>query len=72
MAKDTTYVSEIDSFITNLLKQRPEIVEKQKNLRNTWWDKGFIDQAEQKTYAQSETPKHGYAYFDYSNEIETK
>ena len=69
MAKDTNYVSEIDKFVANLLQERPDLIDKQKVLRNTWWDRGFIDQAEQKSFDDSATPKHGYAYFDYSNEV---
>ena len=67
MAIDRKYVSETDTFISNLLAQKPEIKQKQQCLRHTWWDKNFIDQAEQKNFAQSSTPKHGYAYFDYSS-----
>lgn len=69
MAKETKYVSDTDKFIANLLQERPDLINKQKDLRSTWWDRGFIDQAEQQNYAESEAPKHGYAYFDYSNNV---
>ncbi len=65
MAKDTTYVSDIDQFITKFLQEKPELIDKQKTLRNTWWDRGFIDQEEQESYSQSEVSKPGYVYFDY-------
>lgn len=69
MALEKMYVSETDEFIKSILKQKPELKEKQKQLRNTWWDKGFIDQSEQESYKDSSAPKHGYAYFDYSDQV---
>ena len=63
MAKNTKYVSEATQFIRGFLKQHPEVVDKQKTLRSTWWDINDLDEAEQKTYQQSKTPVHGYAYY---------
>jgi hypothetical protein len=68
MALDRNFVSETDTFISDLLKKRPEIKTKQHQLRNTWWDRDFVDNAEQESYKKSAAPKHGYAYFDYSHE----
>lgn len=69
MAINRRYVSEADEFIAGLLKQKPELKQKQKELRSTWWDKDFVDLGEQKTYSESSAPKHGYAYFDYSADV---
>lgn len=63
MAKNTKYVSEATQFIRGFLKQHPEVVEKQKQLRSTWWDINDLDEAEQKTYQQSKIPVHGYSYY---------
>lgn len=72
MAKDTKYISETDKFISQLLKDKPELVKTQKELRSTWWDKDFIDPSEQKAYEDNSAPKHGYAYFDYSSDTNAK
>ncbi len=72
MAKNTNYVSELDQFINQLFKKNPELIEKQKQLRSTWWDREAIDQAEQELYLQNSAPRHGYAYFDYSTEQNAK
>ena len=68
MALEKNYVSETDNFIKDLLKKKPELKEKQKALRSTWWDRGFIDPEEQKEFAESAAAKTAYAYFDYSHE----
>lgn len=68
MALDRKFVSEVDNFINNLLQKKPQIKATQKQLRSTWWDKDFIDNEEQQTYKDSQAPKHGYAYFDYSSD----
>ena len=68
MSLNRRFVSEVDTFINNLLQKKPQIKETQKRLRSTWWDKDFIDNEEQQIYKDSSTPKHGYAYFDYSSD----
>jgi hypothetical protein len=67
MATNKKYVSEIDNFISNFINQNPEIKNKQKTLRQTWWDQDFIDQDEVKAYKNSAAPRPGYSYFEYSN-----
>lgn len=62
--KDTEYVSDPGKFI-NIMIDNPKIHEHQMQLRGTWWDKGFIDLDEQKTYAESEVDQDPYAYFTY-------
>ncbi len=69
MALEKNFVSEIDTFISDILKKKPELVEEQKKLRHTWWDRGFQDQTDHKALLEGEISKPGYAYFDYSNEI---
>lgn len=65
MAKDTKYVSEATKFISTYLQEHPQIIEKQKKLRSTWWDTNGIDQTEQNEYHDSEIKLEGYAYFNY-------
>ena len=69
MAIDRKYISEIDEFINNLLIKNPKLKQQQKELRNTWWDRNYIDQQEQGAYQENAAPKYGYTYFDYSNDI---
>ncbi|MCX8514162.1 MAG: DUF3460 family protein [Burkholderiales bacterium] len=67
MAANKKYVSEIDNFITNFIQQNPEIKQKQKILRQTWWDQDFIDQDEMLEYKNSSAPRPAYSYFEYTN-----
>ncbi len=62
--KNTKYTSEAMNFINTLLNQ-PGLHQEQMKLRSTWWDKDFIDQDEQKAYAESEVKHDGYVYFSY-------
>lgn len=64
MAKNTKYVSEATTFIRGLLEKQPGLVQKQKELRSTWWDTNGIDEEEQRSYIDSASPLHGYAYYD--------
>jgi 7,8-dihydro-6-hydroxymethylpterin-pyrophosphokinase len=65
MAKDTKYVSDITQFIKSYLHEHPKVVDKQKQLRSTWWDTKGIDQAEQNSYQNSAVKLDGYSYFSY-------
>ncbi|MBP9743399.1 MAG: DUF3460 family protein [Burkholderiales bacterium] len=67
MALNRTYISDADEFIADLLKKKPELEHKQQELRNTWWDKDFIDPEEQRKFKKNTVPIHGYVYFDYSD-----
>lgn len=62
--KNTSYKSEAMQFINTLLN-KPGNHEKQMKLRSTWWDTDFINQDEQKSYAESEVKNDGYVYFSY-------
>ena len=57
------YESEITRFIREFLEKHPEIVEKQKAARATWWDKPQ-DLAERKRHEESKIPQTGYQYYD--------
>lgn len=67
MGLNRTYTSDTDEFIADLLKKKPELKHKQQQLRNTWWNKEFIDPNEQLEFKKNAVPVHGYTYFDYSN-----
>jgi hypothetical protein len=60
----TKYTSDAMNFINTLLQQ-PGNHEKQMQLRSTWWDKEFVDQQEQKSYAESAVKNEAYTYFHY-------
>ena len=67
MAKDNNYTSEAMNFIKELVALKPEIKDKQANLRNTWWD---LD--EQSVMLDSQLDKNNlkndaYVYFTYHN-----
>ncbi len=62
--QNTKYQSEAMQFIYTLL-QKPGNHEQQMQLRNTWWDKEFIDSDEQQAYAESEVKHDSYVYFSY-------
>jgi hypothetical protein len=64
MAKNTKYVSDATNFLREMIKDKPELKNKQKELRSTWWDRDDIDQAELKSYKDSDVPVHGYSYYD--------
>lgn len=62
--KNRSYKSEAMEFINTLLS-KPGNHEEQMKLRSTWWDKEFINQEEQDSYAQSEVKHDSYVYFSY-------
>ncbi len=64
MAKNTSYVSDATLFLNEMLRKKPELKIKQKELRKTWWDRDDIDSEEQNTYKASEAPIHGYTYYE--------
>lgn len=68
MAKDRKYVSEATKFINTYLKEHPKVVEKQKELRSTWWDTDGIDQSEQNQYDKSSVKLEEYPYFNYTQQ----
>jgi hypothetical protein len=64
MTKNVQYVSDATKFISAFLKKHPEVIEKQKSLRDTWWDID-LDAEEQKKYQASDVKLDEYAYFSY-------
>jgi hypothetical protein len=57
------YESEATQFIRSLLQQRPELVEKQRQARATWWDKQ-LDLDEQRRFREAKLATPSYAYYD--------
>jgi len=56
------YESDTTQFIREFLKNHPEVVEKQKQARATWWDKPF-DAEQRKANEESRVPKKPYEYY---------
>ena len=56
------YESETTLFLRDFLKRHPDVVEKQKLARATWWDK-TLDAGEQRDFAASAVPKKPYEYY---------
>jgi hypothetical protein len=56
------YESEVTRFIREFLDKHPEVVDKQKNARATWWDRPQ-DFKERKRFEAARVPKKGYEYY---------
>ncbi len=56
------YESDTTRFIRNFLNTHPEVVEKQKKARATWWDKPQ-DLEARKRLEQARVPKKSYEYY---------
>ena len=56
------YESETTQFIRDFLKKHPEVVEKQRAARATWWDRpqNFKERTQLET---AEVPKKSYEYY---------
>jgi Protein of unknown function (DUF3460) len=61
--KKTGYESELTRFMREFLERNPQVVEKQKKARATWWDRPQ-DLEEVKKNDQSKVPQTGYVYYD--------
>jgi len=59
----TGYISEITKFIREFLDKNPQVVEKQKAARATWWDKPQ-DLELRRRDEESKVPQTGYQYYD--------
>jgi hypothetical protein len=57
-----TYESEVTKFIRQFLAKHPEVVEKQKEARATWWDRPQ-DFRENAVLEADEVPKKPYEYY---------
>jgi hypothetical protein len=56
------YESETTQFIRDFLKKHPEVVDKQREARATWWDRPQ-DFRERKQLDDAEVPKKSYEYY---------
>ena len=57
------YESDVTKFIRDFLERHPEVVEKQKKARATWWDRPQ-SLVEQKALDEAKAPKKSYEYYD--------
>jgi len=61
--KLVNYQSEATAFIKDFLERHPEVVEKQKRHRATWWDRP--QDAEERARAESaRVAQPGYQYYN--------
>jgi hypothetical protein len=56
------YVSETTQFIRDFLAKHPEVVDKQRRARATWWDRPQ-DINERKRLEAAKVPKKSYEYY---------
>jgi hypothetical protein len=56
------YESDLTKFIRDFLRKHPEVVEKQKQARATWWDRPQ-DLEERKRLEEAKVPKKPYEYY---------
>lgn len=59
----TGYESDITRFIREFLDKNPQVTEKQKSNRATWWDKPQ-DLDLRRRNEESRIPSTGYQYYD--------
>lgn len=65
MAVNKQYVSDATLFLHQMLKDKPELIEKQKELRKTWWDRNDVDVEEiKKSKESSIATTSGYQYYE--------
>jgi hypothetical protein len=56
------YESDTTLFLRAFLEQHPEVVEKQKRARATWWDKPY-DAEQRRAFEEARVPKKPYEYY---------
>ena len=56
------YESETTLFLREFLRQNPQVVEKQKQARATWWDKP-VDLDVRRAYDDAKVAKKAYEYY---------
>ena len=61
--KLTDYESDVTTFIKRFLEQNPQVVEKQKRYRATWWDRPQSPE-ERRKQAEAAVPSTAYAYYN--------
>ena len=57
------YVSETTQFIREFLAKNPQVVEKQKNHRATWWDRPQDFEVQEKL-DRAKVAQKGYVYYN--------
>lgn len=57
-----TYESDTTLFLRDLLKKHPEITDRQKKARATWWDKPY-DADQRQAFEEARVPKRSYEYY---------
>lgn len=58
-----SYESEITKFIREFLERHPEVAERQKRHRATWWDRPQNFE-ERKALEEAKVPKKPYEYYN--------
>ncbi|MBU3694141.1 MAG: DUF3460 family protein [Rhodocyclaceae bacterium] len=61
----TMYESDTTRFIRDLLKKHPEVIEKQKKHRATWWERK-PDPAPVAQLDAAKVPRHSYEYYPFA------
>ncbi len=56
------YESDVTLFLRKFLADNPEVVEKQKLARATWWDKPY-DARQRQDFEAARVPKKPYEYY---------
>lgn len=56
------YESDTTQFIREFLQKHPEVVEKQRDARSTWWDRPQ-DREQRKKFEDARLPKKPYEYY---------
>ena len=56
------YESEHTKFMRELMQQRPDLIEKQREGRAIWWDKRPLALAEERTRDESRVAQSPYVY----------
>jgi len=62
MTKQRNYESDTTTFIRDFLSAHPQVVEKQKSHRETWWDRPQ-NLEERKKLDAAQVPQQGYVYY---------
>ena len=57
------YESDLTRFMREFLEKNPQVVEKQKAFRATWWDK-ILDRDERARWEQSREGQAPYPYYN--------
>lgn len=57
------YESDVTKFIRDFLERHPEVVEKQKQARATWWDRPQ-NLNDRKALDEAKVTKKSYEYYD--------